>query len=67
MNEETILKVLNEYDMIISDLLFFYPISVEYQPREMFEHSKVIDEAISITCRKLYRYSRNMKSILMKS
>ena len=53
LDEETILKVLDEYDMIISDPLFFYPTSVEYQLREMFEHSKGIDEAISITRRKI--------------
>lgn len=53
LDEETVLKILKEYDVIILEPLFFYPISIEYQLREMFGHSKGIDEAISITRRKI--------------
>ena len=53
LDEETVLKVMENYDVIISNPLFFYPISIEHQLREMFEHSKGIDEAIAITRRKI--------------
>ena len=53
LEEETVLKILKEYDVIISEPLFFYPISIEYQLREMFGQSKGIDEAILITRRKI--------------
>ena len=55
-DEETILENMKDYDVIVSEPLFFYPMSIGYQLREMFGHGKAIDVAFDVTRKAIRKY-----------
>ena len=55
-DEETILDIMKDYDVIVSEPLFFYPVSIGYQLREMFGHGEAIDAAFDVTRKAIQKY-----------